>query len=72
MPKITTDELKKIKQRLCPHHYIKQEFNIFDWGCHWECSDCSKFFSITDVINIANLRLKEIKGNYRSRLNGVV
>ena len=53
---LTINELKKIKQKLCPHYHIQQIDNILDW----ECSDCNKSFFITDVINITNCRLKQI------------
>ena len=57
IPKITTDELKKIRQRLCPHNLIQQTDNILDW----ECSDCGKLFFFLDVMDRYKLRKKGTK-----------
>jgi len=57
--KLTTVDLRKIRQRICPHDSIQKmsKLSFFDW----KCSDCDKIFFITEVITIANNRLKEIE-----------
>ena len=60
MSKITTNELKEIKQKLCPHHYI-QPLNLDNTVWDYECLDCGKSFFITEVIAKANHKLRDFR-----------
>ena len=61
--RITTAELTKIKQKLCPHDSVQQTSNIFDW----ECSDCGKPFFIAEVVTEANRRLRRLEEEKNGR-----